>query len=129
MRIPRALFPIFQADPLNSNNNGQLFVSQNGIGFGQNFGGTIQTMRWYRIALVVNAPGGYLLCYINGEKELTVQSVAIDGPWSLESTALLFADNNELNASLYVNSVQIRDHLLDSDSIRALGGPQAAGIP
>jgi 3',5'-cyclic AMP phosphodiesterase CpdA len=42
---------------------------------------------------------------------------------------LLFADNDQENAPGFVNCVQLRDEIMTTNDLAALGGPSAAGIP
>jgi len=58
-----------------------------------------------------------------------VGGVTLDGRWSLETAALLFADDNQESAAGSVHCVQLRAAALAADEIAALGGPDASGIP
>jgi len=123
---------LWQTNPSNAN-DGDLFVNtSNGIGISGEYSGSILANTWHRVAFVVDltAASGKLRKYIDGTLVGTQDTgFALDGRWSLDTTALLFADENSETRAGYVNSIQIRSEATLAADIAALGGPTAAGIP
>jgi hypothetical protein len=120
---------LWQTNP-NDANDGDWFVNPSGgLGISSVYGGSMADGTWNRIALVVDGIAGTFTSYLNGTSVQQISGVDLDGRWSLDPTALLFADENEENAGGYVNSVQLRGSALGAVEIAALGGPQATGIP
>jgi len=123
---------LFQTNPDNSN-DGDLFVNTgNGIGISGEYQGTVQPNTWHRLAFVVDltAASGKLRKYIDGVLVGTQDTgFSLDGRWSLLSTALLFADEDNETRAGFVNSIQIRSEAMLPSDIAALGGPSAPGIP
>ena len=85
-------------------------------------------MTWYRLALVVDAAAGTMTSYINGAPVQTLTQIALDGRFALGATALLFADDNQQNGNVIVNSVQMWNMPMTAASIAALGAADADGI-
>jgi hypothetical protein len=113
-------------------NDGDWWVrgSDGGVGVSSIYGGQVLTNTWYRLTLTVDNPAGRLTSYINGTQVQTLTSgLALDGRWSLDPLALLFADDSSENSSNQLNSVEIIGRVLSPAEILALGGPSAAGIP
>ena len=113
-------------------NDGDWWIrsSDNKLGVSSVYGGQVLTNTWYRLALVVDLPSGRLTSYVNGTQVQTLTAgVALDGRWSLDPLACLFADDTSENSSNQLNSVQIIGRVLSAAEIQALGGPSAAGIP
>lgn len=135
--IMDAMFPsrptgwavLWQTNPGNSNDGDWFINASGGLGISGVYGGRAVDGAWNRIALVVDAEAGTFTSYLNGVRVQQVGGVTLDGRWSLETAALLFADENQENAAGCVNSVQLRASALAADEIAALGGPQASGIP
>ncbi len=120
---------LWQTNMTNAN-DGDWWVrgSDNKLGVSSVYGGQVLTNTWYRLTLVDT--GTSLISYINGTQVQTLTSgVALDGRWSLDLMALLFADDTSENSSNQVNSVKIYGRVLSAAEILALGGPSAAGIP
>ncbi|HVT12514.1 MAG TPA: PEP-CTERM sorting domain-containing protein [Fimbriimonadaceae bacterium] len=91
---------------------------------------------WHRIALTIDttsASGSATYrSYIDGALQNQVQSPSgwgVDGRYSLDTTFLLFADDDGEVNELYLNSLQLRDYAMTADEVAALGGPTAGGIP
>ncbi len=113
-------------------NDGDWWVrgSDGAVGVSSVYGGQVLTNTWYRLALVTDLPSGRLASYINGTQVQTLTAgVALDGRWSLDPLASLFADDTSENSSNQLNSVEIVGRVLSAAEIQALGGPSAAGIP
>jgi hypothetical protein len=120
---------LWQTNPNNSNDGDWFINPSGGLGISGVYGGSVADGTWNRIALVVDGIAGTFTSYLNGTSVQQITGVTLDGRWSLDPTALLFADENEENAGGYVNSVQLRGSALAAADIAALGGPQATGIP
>jgi len=122
---------VFLQTNTGNSNDGDIFVndSGNGIGIDGQYHGTIAPNTWYRVAFVFNNIDRTLAKYIDG---VLVNKQALpdglDGRFTLDPTALLFADNDGDTAAGFVNSIQFRDGLMTDAEIAALGGATAAGI-
>ena len=124
---------LFQTSTGNSN-DGDLFINDgNGIGISSDYSGTIRPDTWYRVGFVfdLTLASSQLKKYIDGMLVGTqvLATPALDGRWSLDPTALLFADNDGETAAGFVNSIQIHDVPLTDADMMALGKATAAGIP
>jgi len=123
---------LFQTAP-NNDNDGDLFINPgNGIGISGEYQGTVSPDTWHRLAFVVDlaAASGKLRKYIDGVQVGAQDSgFSLDGRWSLLSTALVFADEDNETRPGYVNSIQIRSDAMLPADVAALGGATAAGIP
>ena len=100
------------------------------------YGGVVRNGVWYRLALVIDTVAGAMSSYIDGRRvqNLSIEYYNAQARFPLRSTVFLFASKNEqwkneMNASGWVNSVQIRNYDMKPTEIAALGGPTAAGIP
>ncbi|MBP9900418.1 MAG: PEP-CTERM sorting domain-containing protein [Verrucomicrobia bacterium] len=123
---------LFQTAPLNDN-DGDLFVNpDNGIGISSSYQGSVLPDTWHRVAFVfdltlaANRLNKYVDGTLVGSQNL---SAGADGRWALDTTALLFADEDGETAAGFVNSIQIHDVALSGNEIGLLGGATAAGIP
>lgn len=111
-------------------NDGDWFINPSGgLGISGVYGGSVADGAWNRVALVVDSVAGTFTSFLNGTQVQHISGPSLDGRWSLETTALLFADENQENAGGYVNSVQLRGSAMAAADIAALGGVQATGIP
>jgi hypothetical protein len=106
----------------------------NGIGIGT-YQGTVSADAWHRIAFAFDLAGPgtapVLTKFIDGVKvgEQTGGLSSVDGRFSLQPSALLFADESgDLNAA-YVSSVQFSNGRRPDAFLAALGGPSANKIP
>src|SRR5213593_3293836 len=109
---PTGWAALWQTSPSNAN-DGDWFVNPDrGIGISGVYGGVIADGVWNRLALVVSSAQGTLTSYINGTQVQQIASVTLDGRWSLDNAALLFADENQENAAGFINSLQLRDAAL-----------------
>jgi hypothetical protein len=123
---------LWQTDTNNAT-DADLFVNgANGLGISSVYEGNLTPDTWHRVAFAIDASTSpaTLTKYIDGTLVGT-QSLAdgVDGRWSLDSMALLFADEDGETGLGYVNSVQFHNRVLTPAEVAALGGPSAAGIP
>ncbi|NOS71411.1 MAG: PEP-CTERM sorting domain-containing protein [Verrucomicrobia bacterium] len=123
---------LWQTSPANAN-DGDLFVNPgNGIGISSSYQGAILADTWHRVAFVfdltlaANRLNKYIDGALVGSQNL---SAGVDGRWALDSTALIFTDDDGETAAGFVNSIQIHDVALSANDIGLLGGATAAGIP
>ena len=114
---------LYQTDP-NNNNDGELFIrpSDNTIGTSTTGYSTkgVTRNKWHRLVLSVNNGSEFSL-YIDTEKILTGNIQNIDGRFSLESTLLLFADDNGEDGDIDVAQVVLYDVALKPGEVSALG--------
>jgi hypothetical protein len=120
---------LWQTNPNNANDGDWFINASGGLGISGVYGGSVADGTWNRMALVVDGVAGTFTSYLNGTSVQQISGATLDGRWSLDSTVLLFADEDQENAAGYVNSVQLRGSALAPADIAALGGPQATGIP
>jgi hypothetical protein len=123
--------PLLQTDTGNSN-DGDIFIRPDGgIGINNVYNGSVTPNEWHRIAVTVDLAGPVLTKYIDGIKvgTQTAGLSAVDGRFSLDPSALLFADESGDNAETYVSSVQFSNGRRPDAFIAALGGPSASKIP
>ncbi|HTR40278.1 MAG TPA: hypothetical protein VMH87_01510, partial [Pseudomonadales bacterium] len=95
--------------------------------------GNVAPNTWYRLGLVLDGDNSSASVYTNGQLagvvDLGTQN-NIDSPFAmLASSVLPIFSSNITNAMGYVNSVQVRDQVLNAGQMEAIGGPSAAGIP
>jgi len=125
---------LWQTDVSNSN-DGDLFVgTSNGLGISSTYDGYVSATWWHRIALAIDlsGPGAPVLTkFTDGDKvgNQTVGLSGVDGRFSLDPYALLFADNDGDVAEAYVSSVQFSNGRRPDAYIKALGGPNPLKIP
>ncbi len=111
-----------------------LFVNNaNGLGISGQYAGQVTTNGWHRIAFTVDQSAGVnrISKYINGALVGTQNAGGLEGRWALtpNAWAVLFTDNDGEAAPGFVNSIQLRDEVLTTAQIAALGGAQSTGIP
>jgi len=122
---------LLQTDTGNSS-DGDLFIRpEGGIGISQIYDGTVTPNEWHRVAVTIDLTGPVLSKYIDGIKVGTQTSglSSVDGRFSLDPSALLFADQDGDTADTYVSSVQFSNGRRPDAFIAALGGPSANKIP
>lgn len=118
-----------------NNNDGDFFINTaNGVGISGNYQGTVLPETWTRIALAVDLSSPLspaVAKWINGVKVGYQTGLAggRDGRFSLDPSALLFADDDGDNAETYVSSVAVWNGKLPDSLIAAMGTPTAAKIP
>lgn len=111
-------------------NDGDLFVNNaNGIGISGNYTGVIQPDVWHRVAFTINSTDGVLRKFIDGAFVGQQTIATTDGRFSLDTTALVFTDEDGETEAGFVNSIQFRNWIISDSAVAALGGATAAGIP
>ncbi len=131
---------LLQTD-LSNSSDGDLFVNpDNGIGISSIYNGNVTAGAWHRLAFAIDLTGTetgtattpVIAKFIDGVKvgnQTTGLDAGMDGRWSLDPTALLFADNDGDVAEAYVSSVQFSNGRQPDGYIEALGGPSIYKIP
>lgn len=123
---------LIQTNPENEN-DGDLFITSKGIGINNNYHGKITVENWYRIAIVFSEKS--IKKYINGK--FVGETFIEGGRWSVYNTFsggqnqgfLLFADDDNETAELYVKALQLRNYPMNATEIARLAGANANGIP
>ncbi len=112
-------------------NDGDLFVSDSdGLGISSIYDGYVSPGEWHRIAAAFDLTVPLLTKFIDGVKVGSqTLSEGVDGRWSLDASALVFADNDGDVAEAYVSSIQFSNGRRPDAFIEALGGPSAFKIP
>ncbi|MCA9515144.1 MAG: metallophosphoesterase [Myxococcales bacterium] len=128
-RAPRQWAAILQTHAQNVNDAEWAVDRELGLGGRERYGGRVEYGRWYRLALVVDPASGLVSSYIDGVLAVAAKRAVLDGRYSLEPIALLFADDDHQTTGVWVNSLQIRAEALSAAAIAALGGPTADGVP
>ena len=126
---PTGWAALWQTSSANANDGDWFINPGGGLGISGVYGGSVADGAWNRLALVVDCVAGTLTSFLNGSQVQQISGPSLDGRWSLERTALLFADEDQENAAGFVNSVQLRGSAMSAADLAALGGAQAAGIP
>lgn len=112
-----------QTNPNNSD-DAELFIGRIGNIGVSTTGYCSQTIRpntWNRAVVVVDNGSEYSV-YLNGVKGLTGYVQPIDGRFSLEPTALLFADNDGEDNEIDVANVKLYNKALTEAEAQSLGG-------
>jgi Calcineurin-like phosphoesterase/Purple acid Phosphatase, N-terminal domain/Concanavalin A-like lectin/glucanases superfamily len=121
---------LFQTSSANANDAEWFMDANGGLGISGVYGGNTSTGEWHRLALVVDGLQGKLSSFIDGTRVQELSSgVLVDGRFALFSSVLIFADNDEENATGLINSLQIRSEALSAAELAELGSPSADGIP
>lgn len=125
---------LFQTSPGNQT-DADLFIDPSGaIGIQGEYHGNVQPNTWYRFAFTVDQPKGLLKKYLDGNY---IGSNSISGNrWTVFNSSprgenqgfLVFSDNDEETAPLYVSALQVRDYVLDSAGVKSLGGVSGKGF-
>ncbi|HEX5223119.1 MAG TPA: hypothetical protein VFZ59_26410 [Verrucomicrobiae bacterium] len=116
--------------------DGDLFINPtgNGVGISSVYNGNITPGEWHRLAVAIDltGPGSPVLTkFVDGVKvgNQTTGLSGVDGRFSLDTFALLFADQDGDFAETFVSSIQFSNGRRPDAFISALGGPSAAKIP
>ena len=126
---------LFQTSVTNSN-DAELFINPSGrLGISGDYHGTITPNTWTRIAFTVDCEAGLLKKFING-KYVGASEISTDSRWAIWNNSrsgndqgfLIFADDDDETADMFVSSLQTRSYIMDSAHIVALGGASARGV-
>jgi hypothetical protein len=96
---------------------GQLGVSATGYAFPR----MLDAKTWYRIAIVIDNGTRYEI-HVDGIRVLDGTPQSIDGRFSLDPTALFFADDNAEDGEIDVSRIALYDAALLAEEISELGG-------
>jgi glycerophosphoryl diester phosphodiesterase len=118
---------------VNNSNDGDFFINDKGVGTNNNYHGKLQSETWYRLGIVVTKNS--IKKYING-KFVGENSIS-GGRWSVYNVFsggqdhgfLLFADDDNETAELFVNAIQLRNYAMNASEVSHLNSPNANGIP
>jgi len=120
---------LLQTNEANANDADWFIDPQGALGAAGSYHGSVPEGEWHRIAFVVDLVEGSLASYVDGLAAGRVGGQALDGRFSLYSTAdgplegfLLFADDTSENAEGYIDALQVRDSVLCAEDVAALGG-------
>ncbi len=119
-----AWYCFYQTNPFNSD-DGDCFVRPGSgqIGVGQSgYSSTgISGQTWYRMVISINNVTGQYDIYIDGNLILSGSSSGVDGRFSLDSSLLLFADNDGEDATIIISTVAVYNYPLSSAEAGLLG--------
>jgi hypothetical protein len=116
-------YAFFQTNPANAN-DGDCFINPSGnIGVGATgySGAAVKPDEWYRLVLSVKN-GAFYTFYLDGQLLLSGTTQSLDGRFSLESTLLLFADENGEDGPIDCAEVAIWNTPLTAAQVKQLGG-------
>ena len=122
---------VFLQTNTGNSNDGDFFANPaGGIGISGSYQGQILADTWHRVAFAVDLTTATVGKYIDGQLVNTqTLGEGLDGRWSLDPSALLFADEDGDTAVGYVNSIQFHGRTLSAAEIGALGSATAGGLP
>lgn len=119
----------FQTNPANSD-DGEYFISDSdddiGVGAlgysadGDQSGFTVEPGVWYRMVVSIEGEGNVYHTYINGAQIATRTVGELDSRFSLDTTLLMFADENSEDNPIDVSNVAIWDEPLSAWDAGAL---------
>ena len=126
---------ILQTTIANSNDADIYIDGNGGVGIQGTYDGKINGNTWYRLAFTIDYRDSILKKYINGK--YIGQNIMYTDRWTVLNTSspgikqgfLLFADYDNETAPIYMSALQTREYVMDSNAIKALGGPSSKGIP
>ncbi len=106
-------------------------TNTSGAGLASGLFGPITSGVWYRLGFVYDNDDGVLTVYTNGEPIGVVSvGVNLDSPYALIANSALPALCSTITNSVgFVNSIQLRDSVLNPGQMEAIGGPSTNGIP
>jgi hypothetical protein len=122
---------LWQTDTGNTS-DGDLFVgTSDGLGISSIYDGYVSPGAWHRIAAAFDLTEPVLTKFIDGVKvgNQTAGLSGVDGRFSLDPSALVFADNDGDVAEAFVSSIQFSNGRRPDAFIEALGGPSPLKIP
>jgi len=117
-------YVLYQTDPANQNDGDWAILPTGEMGIdatGYTDSLKIKAGLWYKLAIAVKNGERYDY-YADGKLVLNGTPGAVDGPFSLESTLLLFADDNAEDNPLTVTGITIYKIALTDEEIADLGG-------
>jgi hypothetical protein len=109
---PTGWAALFQTSSANGNDGDWFINPAGGVGISGSYAGSVVDGTWNRLALVVDTMAGTFTTYVNGVFAQQTSAGTLDGRFSLEPVALLFADEDQENAAGFINSVQVRPEVL-----------------
>lgn len=118
-------------------NDAELFINPSGaIGIESSYHGYVTPNVWNRLAIVYDGPNNVIKKYINGVYVGKNDIAPGTSRWAIwnssragdEQGFLLFADDDDETAELYISALQLRNYATDSSVVVSLGGPKASGI-
>jgi glycerophosphoryl diester phosphodiesterase len=123
---------LFQTSVSNTN-DGDLFINHKGVGTNNNYHGELQAETWYRLGIIVTKNS--IKKYINGK--FVGENTISGGRWSVYNVFsggqdhgfLLFADDDNETAELFINAIQLRNYAMNASEVSLLKTPSANGIP
>jgi len=109
---------------MSNNNDGDFFINPSGnIGVAA-VGYSVYSIlpdEWYRVIISVKN-GSHFTCYLDGKPLISGNIQAIDDRFSLESTLLVFADEDGEDADIICSELSIWDQALTLEQATELGG-------
>jgi hypothetical protein len=122
---------LLQTD-LSNVSDGDFFINPSGgVGISGVYDGNVTANQWHRVAIAIDLAGPVLAKFIDGVKvgNQTSGLSSVDGRFSLDPSALLFADQDGDTGDTYVSSIQFSNGRRPDAFIAALGGPSVSKIP
>lgn len=127
---------LLQTNTDNSDDVDFAISQENGLGTLGQYSEGLNTNTWYRIALSVDLTSSksdqkYRI-YKDGQSVKFIDLASdgnIDGRYSLGDSCLLFTDDNDETAVVFINSIQFRNYALSDEEAKSLGQASAQGIP
>jgi len=122
---------LLQTD-LGNTSDGDFFINPSGgVGISGIYDGNVTANGWHRVAIAIDLAGPVLAKFIDGVKvgNQTGGLSSVDGRFSLDPSALLFADRDGDTDDTYVSSIQFSSGRRPDAFIAALGGPSVSKIP
>ena len=121
---------LFQAD---NEGEAEFYLNPaNAVGVSGDYAGEVTPDAWHRVAFAVDVSGRAptVLKYVDGVKaDRQRLTQGRDGRWSLGANLMLFQDPAGDSRAGYLNSLQIRDRVLNEGELSLLGPATAGGIP
>jgi len=126
---------LYQTNTVNVN-DADLFIDHTGaIGIGSGYHGRVIYNAWNRIVFTINGYANKIDKYLNGK--YIGASTTTGTRWAAWNSSrsgedlgfLIFSDNSNETAELFCSALQIRNYVMDSVSILALGDVNPQGFP
>lgn len=125
----------FLQTSLDGSTDGDFFVNNNnGIGISGQYQGAVLPETWHRIAFAVDMSSPLspaVAKWIDGVKVAyqTGLGGGLNGRFTLQPYALLFADEDGENSEAYVSSIQVWNGKLPDPLLASMGAPKASKLP